>query len=166
MAIWSPGNSKWIISAGTFHCKWQPELLKSLLSSLNVSNKLEPGIELQACWPRGQGMHSEKTGWQPCSSISMLPLLCLWGTQVDSTGPCYSIHLPYLLGKWECSLHIPPRCHFHSDFNAPGADLTADIILTKLENLMEWVCLIQFLTEQWKNPWPAPSSTPLCWLSW
>ena len=34
-------------------------------------------------------------------------------------------------------------------------DLTADIILTKLENLVKWVCLIPFLTEMLKNHLPA-----------
>ena len=44
---------------------------------------------------------------------------------------------------------------FHYCFNIPVVDLTADIILTKLENLVKWVCLIPFLTEMLKNYLPA-----------
>ena len=44
---------------------------------------------------------------------------------------------------------------FHYCFNIPVVDLTADIILTKLENLVKWVFLIPFLTEMLKNRLPA-----------
>ena len=44
---------------------------------------------------------------------------------------------------------------FHYCFNIPVVDLTADIILTKLESLVKWICLIPFLTEMLKNHLPA-----------
>lgn len=52
---------------------------------------------------------------------------------------------------------------FHYCFNIPVADLTADIILTKLESLVKWDCLIPFLTEMLKNHLPALRSL-LCTL--
>lgn len=54
------------------------------------------------------------------------------------------------------------RCQLYYNYSIPIVDLTADIILTKLENLVEWVCLIQFLTKTLKNCFPAPSYPLLC----
>lgn len=53
-------------------------------------------------------------------------------------------------------------CQSHSCFNILIVDLTAHIILTKLEKLVEWACLIQFLAGMLKNCFPAPYSPPLC----
>lgn len=54
------------------------------------------------------------------------------------------------------------HCQFYYRYRIPIVDLTADIILTKLENLVEWVCLIQFLTEMLKDCSPAPSYSLPC----
>lgn len=69
-----------------------------------------------------------------------------------------AFYLPNVNTTWVFIQH----CQFYYCFNIPITHLTADIILTKLENLVEWLCLIQFLTEILKNHCLAPNSPPLC----
>lgn len=59
----------------------------------------------------------------------------------------------------DLSIHLARQCRYR--LNIPTVDLTADGILTKLENIVDWVCLIQFLTGMLKNRFPASSSVPL-----
>lgn len=68
----------------------------------------------------------------------------------------------FVCQMWARPENSSSNCQFYYRFHIPIVDLTADIILTELENFMEWVCLIRFLTELLKNCFPAPNSPPLC----
>lgn len=70
----------------------------------------------------------------------------------------HPICLPNVNTTWVFIQHY----QFYYRLSLLIVDLTADIILTKLENFVEWVCLIQFLTETLRNCFPAPLPPLLC----
>lgn len=174
LAIESSGNFSWIIILpGIFCYKEQCRPLDSLLSPLHVSSehsqeknskRVRPLALLSTCRPTSPTPGALQPDTYLLSSLMVFHLPCLWVEWDDPVLLAIPFTpqpgLPGANITWVFTQHC--RCCYC--FNIPVIDLTADRILMKLDNLVEWDCLIQFLTEMFKNHFTATNSPPLCGL--